>query len=992
MLQKQVVPIGFDGSLDTKTDEKLVLPGRLTVLENGLRKKGRAIIKRNGYDALGKAINGTANEITGGQALAVFSDELLAFASNRVYSYSEASDSWIDKGPAYSVEVGSKQIVRNSAQQSVPDLAINQGIAVYAWADSRGGVRASVVEDSTGAQFQSDVVLNASGNLPRCVSVSGFIFVLYVHGTALKARRLNPLAPSSFESEITLESDVNAAGPYFDAVTHGSKLVFAYRSSTSIKVGYLTEDGTVGSTTIGLPNVTQILEDPENCLSAAVEPTTLDVWLFYHNGTDGLRYTVLRDDFSTKVAPTTIDATTSPIVLRVTAAPKSTSELRVFYEVNATNAYDHLIKTCTVTDARTVGSASVLKRSVGIASKAFSVGGAIYLNAVHETTLQSTFFTLDEDGAIVAKLLPGQAGGLPANHVLPSVVAISDSRVAFPAQIKTKFVSEANTTFTLKGVSCASIEFDPENAFAMGELGKNLHIAGGYLSVYDGVSVVEHGFHFFPENVAATPATSGGSMADGTYLYHAVWEWIDNHGQAHRSAPSIGVPAVVSGGSGSGKVTIAAPTLRLTSKTGSRTNAVLSVYRTKAAGVVAYKVTSISSPTYNDPAADSVSFVDTLNDSAIGANEILYTTGGVVENIAAPPCSVIDVYENRAIVDDSEDGLSIGFSKTCVPGEAVAFNDSFRLRSEPLGGRLSAVKMMDDKILLFKKSLIYFVSGDGPLDTGLQNNYSSPELVMSDVGCSDPNSVVLMPKGVMFKSAKGIYLIDRGLQVSYIGADVEAFNGQRITSAELIEDTNQVRFLTDAGVSLVYDYFFGQWATFTNHEGKDAVIWRGVYCYLRNDGTVYKENAERFLDDNVEYRLRIGTAWIKMAGVQGYQRVWRAGILGNYKSQHVLQMSVGYDYDPTYSDVITFNAGQELDQNYYGEGAAYGAEKIYGGVSDNVYQFRAHLRRQKCEAIRFLFEDVTAGTPGESYSLSDLSLEIGIKKGLFKMRSGKSVG
>lgn len=991
MLERQVVPIGFEGGLDSKTDEKLVLPGRLTLLENGRRKSGKAIIKRNGYNALGTAINGTENSVGVGSALSTFDNELVEFAGNKLYSYSTASDSWIDKGSAYSVRVTGSQVVRNSAQQSVPDMAENQGVLVYAWQDTRGGIRASVIEKETGAQFQSDVLLDATGTVPRVVSVAGFIFVFYIDGTDLKARRINPLVPGTFEAAITLESDVLAAS-FYDVVVSGLKCVFVYNHAGTIKVGYFTQDGAVGTTAIGLPNVTSFTEDPDSCLSAYCDQSNSEIWIYWHNGTDGLRYMVLYPDLTEKLVATTIDATTTPVVLRATSYSLSATSQELFYEIDATATYDHYVMHRTVSSAGVVGTAYELKRSVGLASKAFMIDGVVYVNTVYDSTLQATYFTVSASGDIVAKMQPGQAGGLPETSILPGVVSISDSKIIFAAQIKTKFISEDNATFTLKGISGISIDFSPENAYLSAVLGDNLHITGGYLSIYDGVSVVEHGFHLFPENVAYTPATSGGSMADGVYLYQCVWEWIDNNGQTHRSAPSVGTQITVSGGSGSGKVTVAVPALRLTAKTGNRTNAVLSVYRTKASQTTAYKVTSISSPTYNDPTTDSISFVDTKNDSTIGANEILYTSGGIVENIAPPACSLIDVYDNRMIVISSEDPLAGWYSKSRYPGEAVSFSDAFVMRADPLGGEISGVKMMDDKIIFAKGSVLFYVAGQGPLDTGAQNNYSEPALITSDVGCANPNSIVLMPRGIMFRSNKGIYLLDRSLQVSYIGADVEGFNGQNITSAEMIENTNEVRFLTDSGVALVYDYYFNQWGTDTNHQGVDAVNWKGVYCYLRNDGKVYKESSNHFLDDNIEYRLRIGTAWLKMAGVQGFQRVRRVALLGNYKSSHVLQMGIGYDYDSTYSDTITFNAGDLLDQNYFGQDAVYGETSVYGGVSDNVYQFRAHLRRQKCEAIRFLFEDVTAGTPGESYSLSDLSLEVGVKRGLMKLKSSKSLG
>lgn len=992
MLDTQVVNVSFQGGIDSKTDEKLVLPGRLTLLENGVFTK-KSIVKRFGYDKLGSTLVG-GGSLPVSQKIALFNNEMNVFGSNSVYSYSPSLDQWANKGKLSSVVVSNTQIARNSYQQSKSDMALNYGISVYAWADGRGGVRSTVIDTSTGSELASDFQLSASGDNPRCVAVNSYIFVFYSDAGNLRCRRYNPSTPNTFESEITIGSDLSAGNPYYDAVASGGKIAIVYRISASNKVAYVTDSGVVGSPVIGLPSPVTIAETADNCIALCVEPTNQSVYVFWHNNTTGTRYTVLNLDFTTFLGITTIEATTTPITLRIGCITSSTSTASVFYEVNSANTYDHFIKSCTVSSAGAITSLSVLKRSVGLASKPFVIGSTTYVLSVFDSVLQGTFFLLGSDGSIVAKMIPGQGGGIISNRMAPAVANPTSTTVVIPAQIKNKFVSEGNTTYTLKGVSQIGIDFASNWAYLNKQVGENSHIIGGYVSIYDGQSAVEHGFHVFPENYSAVVALSTGSIADGTYLYYAVYEWTDNKGQVQRSSPGVGLSVVVSGGGGAGKVTLTVPALRLTAKTGTRTNVVLKVYRTKAGLTTAYNVLNNASPTliYNDPTTDTITFVDTSNDSTIGANEILYTAGGVLENISAPACSILDVYQNRMVLAGLEDKLTFWYSKRKVKGTALEFSDSFSIRVDPLGGDITAVKMMDDKIILFKENLIYYVSGDGPNDTGSGNNYTTPQLVTSDVGCNKPSSLVLVPQGIMFQSAKGFYLLDRQLNASYVGSDVEAYNSQTTTSSDLIEDRNQVRFLTSSGVTLVYDYFYQQWSTFQNHLGADADIWNHLYVYIRNDGSIYKENKLKYLDDNIEIRLRMATAWLKLTGIQNYQRVKRAAILGNYKTSHVLRMKVGYDYESTYSDVILFNAGSVINTTYYGQDTYYGLSTPYGGVESGVYQFRAHLRRQKCESIRFLFEDITAGTAGEGYSLSDLSLEAGVKRGLMKLKAQKSVG
>lgn len=62
-LVKQIVPVPFVGGVDTKTDEKQVVPGKLLLLENGIFTSPKQIKKRNGYRQLSQVILGETVEI-----------------------------------------------------------------------------------------------------------------------------------------------------------------------------------------------------------------------------------------------------------------------------------------------------------------------------------------------------------------------------------------------------------------------------------------------------------------------------------------------------------------------------------------------------------------------------------------------------------------------------------------------------------------------------------------------------------------------------------------------------------------------------------------------------------------------------------------------------------------------------------------------------------------------------------------------------------------
>ena len=271
---------------------------------------------------------------------------------------------------------------------------------------------------------------------------------------------------------------------------------------------------------------------------------------------------------------------------------------------------------------------------------------------------------------------------------------------------------------------------------------------------------------------------------------------------------------------------------------------------------------------------------------------------------------------------------------------------------------------MDDKLIIFKESEIYFVSGDGPNDLGTGGGFTEPQMLSNDLGCSNKKSIILTPNGLMFKSNKGFYLLDRALQLHYIGADVEKYNNLEITSSVSVDDKNQIRFTHKEGNALVYDYYFNQWSTFTNYDAEDAVNWQNKYTLIKGNGKICVEKSNTYTDDGVGYSLKITTGWMSFATVQGLQFIYKIMLLGDFKSAHDLLVKVAYDY------VESFHNDDK---------------KTFQGKAP--YQYDVRLRKRKCEAIKLSIEDTSI--IGESYNLSNISIEVGQKRGTYKTNSRK---
>jgi hypothetical protein len=1017
----QNVSVPFGRGIDTKNDDKNIAAPFLADLENGVFDKGGSIIKRNGYRALPRQIAGTADRLEKGVAIDSYRGELLLFDNATLYSYSPTSQTWLPRGRAASLKAGSQPIVRNSFGQAGADCALLGSIAVYAWEDTRGGVRATAVDTQTGTLFASDVLLSATGDSPRVVTSADYAFVLFRDGVNIGCVRLSRGLPSQFSTRTNVV--VGAASPLvFDACSADKGPLVAWCDSGApvgqqLRVQFVAPNGLAGVPGNGFYARADLPFSPTQAIALRAATDSEGATRYAVLGASTSQYylasltpeLVVSRQYAA-AALTTALGWSSPYNLTLASDPSDQAAagadsltLRVVADTDGASPLLHNVRHAKLVLAASSSaevSATPLLRGGGLAAKAFFYDRVFYVPCVYDSPLQATYFLLDTDGNLVSKHLPSVAGGLPIRHgALPEVVQSGPAQFAFAGLQKGPLRSEAGSLFSLAGVSQVSFDFAANGRYQSAQLGGALYVLGGLLMLYDGINFVEDGFHVFPEGIALTPQATGGSQSNGSRNYRVCYAWTDNNGQRHRSAPSAPQNVVLSGGTSAQRVTLTIPTLQLTQKV----DVVLEVYRTLNNGTVYYKATTAAATPLNNPAAVTQVFEDTFSDVAISANEILYANGGTLENDAPPQLCAIASTKNRLVGIPSEQPLQVVYTKEYTPGDAPGWSLALAKPVPAQGFDAMALGALDDKVLVFKSDRVFFFAGQGPNNAGLDDQFSDIELISADTGCGNPDSIVLTSGGLIFQSDKGIRLIDRSLGIQDVGAAIQGYSGKATSSAVLLEDNDQVRFTIADDRALVYDYYWqaqgpdgrsvtGQWSTFSNHQGTDAINWRGTYTYLRPDGRVFIETPGMYLDDNQQIRLRIVTAWLQFAGPQGYMRVRRATVLGAYRSPHKILTQIAYDY-AEFSNRETFDTATGLALTSWGSDKKWGASSPWGGNSDAVYQFRLNPSRQKCQSIRFSFEDLPNPdnlSTGQAYSLNNLSLEVGTKKGLFKLGQGKT--
>lgn len=500
-------------------------------------------------------------------------------------------------------------------------------------------------------------------------------------------------------------------------------------------------------------------------------------------------------------------------------------------------------------------------------------------------------------------------------------------------------------------------------------------------------------------NIAAVP--SGGTMGAQNYFYIVTYEWTDNQGLAYRSGPSIAVGVTTSGSGNAGIITVKGPMLRLTQKIANKVKIV--VYRWSENTEAYNQVTSITAPILNDTTVDSFTFVDTLPDSSVVGNNLLYTTGGVVSDTNAPASNILTLFDTRLWTLSSENPNTWYVSKQAIPGTPVENSSDFTVNVSPTTGtesslgNVTAGYAMDDKLINFFETGIYYINGTGPDNLGTTPNgcslgqYSQPIFITSSVGCSNQKSIVLTPNGLMFQSNKGIWLLGRDLSTTYIGAAVEDYNQYTVTSANVIPDTNYVLFTLNTGQFLMYDYYFNQWGSFEGVQGVSSCIYEDLHTVLDQFGRILQETPGQYLDVNNPVLMSFTTSWINMASLQGYERFYEFYFLARFLSPHSLMVQVAYDYNSS-----PLNAQFITPQNFSASTPApFGVPVPFGSPGDRE-QWRVHAKQQLCQSFQLtvneIFNPAYQTIAGAGFTMSGLTCLVDVKRSTRPISAKLSTG
>jgi hypothetical protein len=464
----------------------------------------------------------------------------------------------------------------------------------------------------------------------------------------------------------------------------------------------------------------------------------------------------------------------------------------------------------------------------------------------------------------------------------------------------------------------------PTESRSHAQMGGRTFIAGGLPALWDGRSVVEWGFVHGPRYFGSGVTNQANSIGAGTYSYAAGYEWIDANGGVMHSPVTLLIAQQTF--TANQKITISIAGSQLSHKAdfyGGMGHfngpAYIVLFRTEANSTQPfYRLTAldVDVANWNRYGNPQIQIVDAYPDNGGARGPLatfppIYTNGDTLAADPVPSCSMVTTWQQRFVIAGTDDD-SVWFSTENEDGEVPFF--SLGLRLAPFeNGRITGIAVLDDKLVLFKQSGIYTLAGQLPNRQG-SGAIPQPTQVSTDAGCIDPQSVVVFPQGVMFRSARGLYVLDRSLNVSFIGDPVARLVEQsaKTVAPVLVTRQNHIRFdLNDeedggTGSLAVYDYLRSMWTQFRYLRDGDSALAPsaqlvapdGSIYWLDGDGVLWRERGAAYCDvDDAILPYRVRSGWLKPAGPQGYFTAARGGILGKFGVAHTLTVNVYGDFD-----------------------------------------------------------------------------------------------
>lgn len=999
-LQFSLIDLPLYGGIDQQSDELFVQPGSLLEAQNCESDQMGSLIKRRTLSALPVDIIG-GGTIQGVRRAARHGAEHLVIAEGnaRCELFSEADSKWARRGDVCQPQIQSTPIL--SDDRSVlgcTSLLYADGKYLIAWTVFQEGVTYGslyykIIDQATGATIVGptfvELIQGGSNALfPNgCVCGTTAVFVNVNQANNARAHTVD-----LSDSNLTLNSYTLAAVPVNSIVRvvgiNSTEIIECHDTAGGTVMQRRTVSTMVATVTSPALGAGFVLVD------FAGDATT--VWQLVYNGVN----TALAAFNATTLAvlggpgvlagmPTDLTGVLSPI--NSSTCLVSQTGATAYPAPFAGTSSDAFYRTYDTTIAP-VWANIVTAPNSSPASRAFAYNGELYqffilpdlteLDKNNVPTYRLALCRILDDASnsykqpVLISSLFVQRGSATIYSTFTSLAAIRAGYYAWPSTSYRQWLPESGP---IAGVDIVEFDWQTLTRHPVQTLGPSLHLGGGQIELYDRTQVIEHGFVHGPD-ILELFVNAGAGFAAGTYLYAAVYEWTDDDGQLHRSAPGRVYSWVNPGVN-------AAPSLYVRSIWCTNRQRYLQasklvrivLYRSLINTTQMYRVASIS----NAPQSAGVRFIAfpvagyTYTDTTNPQDGYIYTEGGRLESRKPPPSLSIASVGNRLWSVNGEDSRECWFTNEYAVATAPDWNPELSVRVEDSRTGITAVAGLDGRTILFTRDAVYQVFGSGPTSNGV-GAFSPPQRLSAPTGCDSPSSIVETQDGLFWANGSTIYFMNRGLSTSVFSNPVQTLIGSYPSVIAGVVDAKNERVLwlchtSDASDSIIlcYDLHKKIWYHWTTPVFIYSIIMDrdGAFAWADTATLWQVNNLGRDYDGTNYYwaQMQVVTPWYRVGSYQGWQRVRVAGFRGEYSGgSHTLNVAIAYDNE-SFSQT-----GQWTDAD------------LQALPEFPVLRLEQLLLRQRCALVRFRVRDIENGSTADvrrGSKFIGITLTVGQKSG-----------
>lgn len=1031
-LERSIKQFFFAKGPNSEITHEAIQDGQLSILENARLDTIGAIRHKLGCVAFeDDVVNGgtitstgfveTVDSFNGSPIVFGKANSTSASPSTR-YKWNDSLLKWSTPRPASSAILKSFSVGREASNFIITDCVVYDGL-LYAAMVQDGFSYFSIIDPDTGDVISVNGDLNSTDkDLRRVIVFNNKIYYFVLAGgtgNTLRVYQYDPVTAAT--TNVNLLTDIDstfgcvydvwleptnnlvyiaykesAAGKlYVKAFSDLTVPTLAYSLTTIYNVGLQV---TICGVTYGLasPRIVVALTNPSEDIAFMFGYTlTLGVGFGPVNLYVGLAGQVRSIVFS----PTVYNAEGS-VCVTIRAPDAVTPSLTVTSVI-----------VCGFTAAAGTG-ARFTSKGAEVYSKPITLGERDYIwlkgssagqECYYLATTQYSIATATSQFYIVGKIYSGQGGPSTAGPYLNSRSA--PMSITGPISYEGRFfvgamrlISAQSATSEIYSQSFLSFDIgdypfqvDAGRRWKSRNIAGSLAQVGGYLNMYDGEINTEVNFPEYPDSsrsVITTLNGPGSITPTGVYSVAFVFEYIDALGRAHLSAPSIPVQVTMGAADDTINIAFYNNCNAITSKL--RYNVL--VYRTTNAGTIYFFDRRIQGQ-----AASFLQFTLTQADTTLAQAGALYTQSGELENNCVPAPLDIAIFKDRLFVLTDE---GLFYSKKVEIGDPLEFSEALQIPIESDGGKAIAIEALQDKLIIFKKSRVYYVVGDGPNDTGTYGDFSLPSLITARYGCISPQSVIQDSSNLYFQSTATMCVLDSSLSVTEIDDSLSYYWKDQpiIRTAITVPDYKMIKW-SDGERSFVFFPKTQQWSVYPLSAcDREVLIPEELASFRFNtrlfvfSQALYKETEANIRETaGAVLPMTVATGWIQLGNIEGFQRLYSFFLLGRKRGAHNLNISIMYDYVPVIVETHTINNATENSYIYTDSIVFEGADAIVTTGTDQTnkpYQYRVKTSRQKCQSIRILIQDEDASGGVGTVDLVAGAFEIGFKNTGVKMWMG----